>query len=99
MCVHVRTMPTVTPQTDPVLAPRGGWGKNVISHAERGNMVKTVNMTASAEMGRNVIQPLENVIVPQGGEGSTVTRPALWGGGGRSVNSSVAAGMEGLATT
>ena len=61
-------------------------------------MVKTVNMTASAEMGQNVIQPLENVIVPRGGEGSTVTRPALWGGGGRSVNSSVAAGTEGLVT-
>ena len=98
MCVHVRTMPTVTPRTERALAPRGGWGPNVISHAGRGNMVKTVNMTASAEMGRNVIQRLESVIVPRGGEGSTATRPALWGVGGRSANSNVAAGMGALAT-
>jgi hypothetical protein len=76
MCVHVRITRTATPRTDHVLAPRGGWEINVISRAERENMVKTVNTTASAEMGQNVIQPLENVIVPQAGEGSTVTRPA-----------------------
>jgi len=98
MCVLVKTMPTVTPLTDHVLAPQGGWGTNVINHAGRGNMAKTVNMTASAEMGRNVTQPLENVIVLRDGEGYIVIHLAPLESGERSANSNVLVGMEGPAT-
>ena len=62
MFVAVRTMHTVTPRTDHVLVPLGGLGLNVISHVDRENMEKTVNMTASVEMVQNVTQQ-ENVTV------------------------------------
>ena len=93
MCVAARTMHIVTPRTDHVLVPLGGSGLNVISHVGRENMEKTVNMTASVEMVQNVTQHQENVTVQQVGEESTVTRPALWGGGGQNAKSSVAAEM------
>ena len=98
MFVAVRTMHTVTPRTDHVLVPLGGLGLNVISHVDRENMEKTVNMTASVEMVQNVTQHQENVTVQQGGEGSTVTLPAHWEVGVQNANSSAPAEMGGPAT-
>ena len=91
-------MHIVTLRTVPVLVPLGGWGTNVINHADKGNMGRTVSTTASVEMVRNVTQPQENVTALQGGEGFIVTPPALWGGGGLSANNSAVVEMEGLVT-
>jgi len=97
-CAPAKTMPTASQRMVPVFVVQAGWVSCATSSATRGNMARTVSMSAGVRMAPHAIPSLVSANAHLAGRAFSATRSVQRANMVQTVQRFVTATMEPLAT-